>query len=148
MYSLILYNNHIHGVPDTHCGHHDNPGCRLEGRDHLQTTTKGDTFHVHRATLGHLQMIPTGHPSHGGTPHTPQFTSYLGPPAYGQTRQPCQPANPKDRQGMSPLSYQCGPGMKPATGNPRLLAAAAAYKSTIGSAQSSRRNVQQDLCVM
>lgn len=30
-----------------------------------------------------LQMVPTGNPSHGGKPHEPQFTPYLGPPAFG-----------------------------------------------------------------
>lgn len=50
--------------------------------------------------------------------HKPQFTPYLVPPAYGQ---PCQPANPKGRQGMSPLHYQYGPGMEPAIGDPGLL---------------------------
>lgn len=65
-----------------------------------------------------LQMVPTGYPSHGGKPHKPQFTPYVGP-AFGQNQQPRPLATPKGRQGMQPLviimctgrdSYQ-GPGL-------------------------------------
>lgn len=40
---------------------------------------------------------------------------------YGQTQQPCQPANLKGRQGTLPLGYQYGHGMELATRDRGLL---------------------------
>lgn len=77
--------------------------------------------------------------------HKPQFTPYLGPPADGQPR---QPANPKGRQGMSPLHYQYRPGMEPAIGDPGLLILPLLLTRAQQEVLRVLEETQQDLCVM
>lgn len=96
-----------------------------------------------------LQMVPTGCPSHGGKPHKPQFTPYLGP-AVGQNQQPCQLATPKGRQGMLPLVIIMCMGRGSYQGPRAVGATCHCCLGWIlgGSAQSSRRNVQCHPCHM
>lgn len=95
-----------------------------------------------------LQMVPTGYPSHGGKPHKPQFTPYLGP-AFGQNQQPCQLATPKgSRECFHWLSLCAWDGQLPGT-----QAVGVAHHCCLGcilggSAQSSSRNVQCHPCHM
>lgn len=103
------------------CPPHDNPWCKWEGRDHIQSTTKGVPSMSTAPPWDISKWSPQDTQVIVASPHMPQFTPYLGPSAYRQTWQPCQPANPKDRQGISPHphpGYQSGPRMEPAMGNP------------------------------